>query len=335
MDPSLTSYLFLKFISLKPKIFLKKSLQTCKRMSSYFLTERKIPETLCIELSNLCNSNCIFCAYKYDFRKKMLMSENHFRKAVDQFRDIGGKAIVISPLLGESLIDPNMLNRIEYIRDRGFKTVELFSNLTLLHKFDLARFLQSGITYICISTAPLSPQPYEEIYRNMQYGHLIMNIHNLLKAFCFTSKKTIKHIEISFRGPLSLQKCVETPNYRKYVEPYLCENISLSCLNEFDSWNDVIKQRDLMEGMKIKSADFSKRIPCRRLYVVQCDANGSLRLCGCRINPITKDDELYLGHISKDTILEVYSSSKVKRIITGFLKNDLPMVCRKCSWYSV
>ena len=48
------------------------------------------PFELHLELTNLCNANCIFCPYQFQERPKQFMSDEVFFKAVNDFVAIQG-----------------------------------------------------------------------------------------------------------------------------------------------------------------------------------------------------------------------------------------------------
>ena len=43
-----------------------------------------------IELTNICNANCTFCAYQFQSRPQGVMSEETYRKVINEFADCGG-----------------------------------------------------------------------------------------------------------------------------------------------------------------------------------------------------------------------------------------------------
>src|SRR3954451_15826869 len=78
----------------------------------------EVPATLFIETTNICNANCVFCAYQYQagFRKgKGVMSDELFHKSLEDYRAMGGetsrKRINFPPLVGEPLVDPKIIKR--------------------------------------------------------------------------------------------------------------------------------------------------------------------------------------------------------------------------------
>jgi sulfatase maturation enzyme AslB (radical SAM superfamily) len=48
------------------------------------------PFELHLELTNLCNANCVFCPYQFQTRKVEFMSDEVFQKAVGDYVRLGG-----------------------------------------------------------------------------------------------------------------------------------------------------------------------------------------------------------------------------------------------------
>src|SRR5690349_3976261 len=74
------------------------------------------PFELHLELTNLCNADCIFCPYQFQERKTEVMREEIFRKAVSDYVAIGGGSVGLTPIVGDALIDPMFLERVRYLR---------------------------------------------------------------------------------------------------------------------------------------------------------------------------------------------------------------------------
>ena len=308
-------------------------LKRLNKIASFYLEKNRVPEYLYLDIASICNANCIFCAYQYDSRDKAVMDDELFRNAVDEYKEIGGKKIGLTPILGEALIDPKIIEKLEYLKYKGFQHIHFYTNLSLLHKFDTDRFLRSGVTALHISTAPLVEEVYTKIYRAGNYRTFLDNLRGLLKSFITTHDKTLKNISVEFRSDRPLEECVCTPDFKEYVEPYLNNHVSVVAMRAFDSWNGVITESDLLEGMNIKSPDCLKVLPCQRLFIVHVMVNGDLRLCGCRYDPFNREDELVVGNIKGDTLSDVYNSKKVSEIVGSFFRRNAPKICKNCSWY--
>src|SRR2546426_9406548 len=74
------------------------------------------PFELHLELTNLCNANCIFCPYQFQEREIQFMSDAVFEKAVGDYIAIGGGSVGLTPIVGDALIDPKFLARVKYVR---------------------------------------------------------------------------------------------------------------------------------------------------------------------------------------------------------------------------
>lgn len=307
----------------------------------YYLQYKKgqaLPVSLSVELTNVCNANCVFCAYQYDKRKKTSLDEALFRKALAEFKAIGGQRINLAPHLGELFVDRDIIRKLRYIKELGFKEVSTYTNASLLHNFDTMDIFKSGLTEILISTAPLQEDIYRKIYRNNNYQKVLSNISELLKAFRRLNENrdpeiTIRRIAIEFRSERSFHGCIQMADFQTFVKPYLTDRVHLGNFSRYDAWSGVIIQNQLVAGMTLKNADFPKRLPCGRTSHIQVGVNGEVRLCGCRVDVNAAEDELTIGDIRKNSLKELYNSEKVRKIKDSFYANRLLDVCKKCSWY--
>ena len=68
------------------------------------------------EISNACNADCSFCAYRYQKRKKHIMNLEMFKKTVDEYSSDGGGTISFTPVVGDPLMDKKLIDKIQYSR---------------------------------------------------------------------------------------------------------------------------------------------------------------------------------------------------------------------------
>lgn len=295
--------------------------------------KKTIPDMLYIESTNICNANCIFCAYQYDKQPKGTIDFELLKKVVIDYKKAGGTKISLSPLTGEIFVDKDILRKINFIRDIGFDLIYTYTNALLFHKFDIKDILTSGLTRLNISTAPLDEETYIKIYRNRNYKQLLKNLANLLKHFDIIQEKTIQHISIEFRSNVPLKEIKKLPDYQKYIEPYINKNISVSAMQTFDSWMGAISQDQLLDGMYIKDPNFKKDKPCIRLNMLQILPNGDTRVCGCRFDSNADKDIFTIGNVYQKDIVELYNDKKVKDLKNSFYAGNIPKECQLCSWY--
>jgi sulfatase maturation enzyme AslB (radical SAM superfamily) len=293
-----------------------------------------VPPVLLIEISTNCNAKCIFCPRQYGIWKnkwkRTIIKDEFFYNAVDQFREMGGKYVSLTPMQGEPLLDKNILKKIKYAK--GFDLLYFYTNATLLDRFDLDELLESGMTNIRISTTFPDRDYFFKVFGTDRYN--IPNIGNLLKTFANSKSSTVKRISIEFRSGIPLPRIYEQYDFKKYIQPYLSNRVEISNMNFFDSFNGIIKESNLLQGMIIKEDNVRPRlIPCVKVYNVYVGVDGDLRLCGCRFDPFSEVDELHVGNMRTTTLKDALNSAKAKSIVSSFLSLKNLSLCQRCSWY--
>jgi MoaA/NifB/PqqE/SkfB family radical SAM enzyme len=73
-------------------------------------------------VTNICNAKCTFCAYPKVVANKTLqtgvMSFEVFKKAVDEWAALGGQSLDLTPVVGDPLVDPGILDKVDYAVNR-------------------------------------------------------------------------------------------------------------------------------------------------------------------------------------------------------------------------
>jgi MoaA/NifB/PqqE/SkfB family radical SAM enzyme len=77
---------------------------------------------LCFEIIQKCPNNCMFCSSMSSIDSEIIISLDIFKKTIDKFMSLGGiKEISISG--GEPFLHPNLLEMVEYCKNKGIRTV--------------------------------------------------------------------------------------------------------------------------------------------------------------------------------------------------------------------
>ena len=302
------------------------------------------PRELLIETTNICTANCVFCAYQYQdkFRDgKGVMSDEVFEKALSGFAEmVGGdtadRTIDFTPLVGEPLVDPKIIDRIRRAKEYGFR-VFFYTNGMLLHRIDLGEFLGSGVDQIAISTSPLDRESHEALYRTEKYDDLLRGIHLLLQQ-----RKEGGHevqISLSFRAHMSLAETLQKPDFQRYVRPYLTEKeldqVEI-IVRRFDNWGGMIAPEDLVGEMRLATAPRLKRRPCSWTLVPMVLFDGSVRACGARFTGLetaNKDDGLLVGDLGGETLRQIWEGERLRDLRRRFAAKEIPRVCQTCTMY--
>ena len=286
------------------------------------------PWNLHIELTNICNANCIFCAYQYQTRHERIMTDEIYLKALDDYCDIGGGDFMLTVTVGDPAIDPNLIQRIKEARSRPrIASIETITNAIALKSTQIEELIHSGISKIQISTGPWDEKLYEKIYRNKSYKKVIRNVRMLLEknveAGCPVD------VVIAFRSNLSMKETIALPDYKEIEK--LPHRVEFN--TDFDTWRGEIKEDDLLPGMHLRPLSELEPEPCYWFYdgpIVFVD--GSVGLCGCR--DFNANSELVIGNIKDRSLLEIWQSQEVKDLRERFRGEKFPVICQTCSTYS-
>ncbi len=329
----------LRCVILRERLGLSLKRQPGVSESGLLYLDRLPIQHLDIELTNICNANCIFCGYQYQQRPHAVMENDLFENAVRQFRDMGGKRLTISPLVGENLVDRDCLRKLEFSGKMQFDSVTFFTNGILLERTDIRRLLQSGVTTICISTSGFDKEEYERLFRNRAYDKMIRGVGELLNLNRELGNPV--NISILVRSDMAVGVSLRRHDFLELIKPYLCSvkteagtrSVSINHIMYYDSWGKMIKRQDLPPGMRIGRSYRDKRVPCHGSLNLKLLHDGKVEVCGCRFSTNGPADDLYVGDLNSQSLEEIWSSGRVKEFRRRFVSNDINFICSDCYYY--
>lgn len=136
-----------------------------------------------LELTNKCNSNCCFCPRERLVRPQGFMDYDFALAVINRAVELGVK--MIKPQwFGESMLHPDYLKIIKYIKSKGLKVV-ITTNGSLLNKEMVDGLLALKPDRINISIDAGNKKDYEKIRRGLSWDVLMVNINylSLLKKY--------------------------------------------------------------------------------------------------------------------------------------------------------
>jgi radical SAM protein with 4Fe4S-binding SPASM domain len=287
-------------------------------------------------VTNICNAKCSFCAYPKAVQGKTLqqgvMPFDVFKKAVDEWAASGGQSVDLTPVVGDPLIDPNLLEKIHYaVHQAGIKNLALTTNAILMNRNDThKRLVDSGIHRVFISTEGTSREMYEKIYGVKQYDEVISGVRNLLDYN--RSRGEPVHIAIRFRNAQRPSTIVRSEDFKKNIKPYLSPKVRVNFTVDYDNWGGTIRPEDLKGFMRLRPTPPKVNAPCVALFGFAVRHDGAVRLCGCRFKRSDIDD-LIVGNIREQTLEEISKSERAWEIIKGFYSGKRPETCAGCTMY--
>ena len=321
-----------------------------RRFQYWWLTRRPVtPEelwghrhlesssALMANVTNICNAQCSFCAYPKVVANKTLqtgiMSFDVFKKLVDEWAAVNGQNLDLTPVVGDPLVDPGLLEKVDYAVNRArIRNVILTTNAILLDRNDTyKRLIDLGISAVFISTQGTNREAYKKIYGVDHYPEVISGIRNLLE---YNQKQgEPAHIVIRFRNAERPSQIIHSKDFIRNIRPYLSEKVRINFTVDFDNWGGTIQPKDMKGFMRLRKPPPKLNIPCTGLFGFAIRHDGSVRLCGCRLTRTDLDD-LVVGNIREKSLEEISRGEKAWKIIKGFYFGKRPETCVECTVYN-
>jgi MoaA/NifB/PqqE/SkfB family radical SAM enzyme len=255
-----------------------------------------------------------------------------FKKALDDYISMGGRKISLTPTIGEPLIDPGVLEKINYAFGTSkIKKIYLYTNGILLNSNHLyKKIIDAGINEIGISCPGFEKKLFKDIYGVDKYDEFLSGVISLLEYN--RAQKDPVEISFNFRSPYLPSRVLKSPDFLKYIKPFLSKKVKCSFLVDYDNWGGSISQKDLKGIMKLRRPFLVYRTPCLRMQEASILFDGGVRLCGCRFKE-TEFDELVVGNVMEEPLDKIFFGDKALKIRKSFLDNSPPAVCQNCSLY--
>jgi MoaA/NifB/PqqE/SkfB family radical SAM enzyme len=288
-------------------------------------------QKLTIEISNICNANCIFCAYQYQTRPEIFMDMDLYKKVVREFAEAGGKDISFTPTVGDALTDKHFLERLRYAKQfRGLRDIMVTTNMISMHLHSPRKVIEGGLTKLYVSMSGFDEDMYKRVYRSTQYKRVMNN----LRDFIAVNKELGEpvHITIGMRCDRPITEVTNYPDYKEIAGLIGDDHIDFNV--RFDNWAGLIKPKDLSGTMKIRkpSGPLRWRIsPCAEMYDgPMVYSNGLVGACGCRD---VDANQLIIGDARTQHIADIWQGEALKKLRAEFLTDKIQPICKNCTHY--
>jgi hypothetical protein len=312
--------------------------EICALAHGWSQGEKHFPDQLNVTLTTLCNCSCIFCAYHSNVDPKRTMASITFEQGVADALAAGMTTLDFSPLIGETLIDVEAIDKMAMARGAGIKTIKLTTNGTRLNMdSDRLSRLVDLTDAISISTPGLNHEAYAEVFRFKRYEDVIQGLEKLAQAKRANPKGA--HINLCLRSYRSFDQAFQDSDFQR-LSTYIKEGTLFFDPGDgnltFDNWSGTIGPDDLLPGMAVKPVTVSTTaLPCR--FLVYGNATllpeGSVRICPCRYLETIYDD-LVIGNVNSAPLADILFNRTHCSLVMDWLDGRLPIPCRTCSLYT-
>lgn len=271
-----------------------------------------------IEITNVCNLTCFFCAQTV--RPKEYMSLPVFKKIIDQVKELTDT--VAFHVLGEPLLHPELSSFLSYAQQAGLK-IHLTTNGTLLNKESCALLVDQKIQQINVSLQAIwqlaDKKKYldnifsfiELLQKSNSTSYLNLRLWNVLTEDLAELKEIIiKYFAQDVFFPATLAELKKQKSYHLKNKVYL----------NFDTqfvWPVLDGEIKQLEGFCYGlSAHFGVLVDGT---VIPCclDSAGIMGL----------------GNIKNKSLLEILNSERAQKIKAGFQRRLLvEPLCQRCGY---
>ncbi len=278
------------------------------------MSEREFPRLVAIETTNACNAKCAFCPNSVKSGDRQTMSDDLFRKIVDECATFPLKAI--EPFLnGEPFMDPQILARLRTIRERLPATkLRLYTNGFAMTPARIDEMQGLGIDHLFISLNTLDPAKYEGLM-GLRLERTLKNIDYLVEG----ARRDRIAREITVRMTRAKDTTAEDEERFKAF----CKERQVNCMivGLFNYLGEI------NSDLPVPS------FPCEHVTRLDVLSSGVVTLC-C----MDADGKFSLGDLRTSSLLDVYNgprASEYRDMHRAGRRKQIPP-CGTCNlfWYS-
>ncbi|MCM8760950.1 MAG: SPASM domain-containing protein [Candidatus Omnitrophica bacterium] len=265
------------------------------------------------EVTTNCNYNCTICCRRALMRRLELMSLETFKFLLDRITNETDQysACTFSGF-GEPMLDPTLIQKIEYATKRGMKAL-ILTNASLLTMEKFRQFNDLGVISIRVSFYGNSPTVYNKIH-GIEDPYAFNNIKNTLTEICRARRNT--KILLTY----NVEKGVNEDDEKQWIE-YWKDKADLI---------EVWRPHNWVYGKEYRKVQ-DKLVPtCGRPFKgpLQIQVDGTVNMCCFDFN-----GKLTLGDLKSQTLREIFDSPIYKKIVHCHTTGDFEssgLICEKC-----
>jgi len=297
---------------------------------SYFTHRGRFrPLALSIETVNICNNDCVICPYSIQTRRKQGMDMEVFAKVVFDYAALGGGPVTLTPMVGEVLLDKQLLERLKLLRSTpSIGRLSAITNATMAYLYSDAELaeLASYFDRLTVSVYGLDAEEFALMTRKDQYERFTESLVRLLKIFG-PDKIGLGARHLRARSGAEIDAWLADLAGRAGVDP---GRLSLPGVSRYANWTvfDTSKPLPLdAEWMAPRRNTEQCALPLISLQVL---SNGKVSFCGCA--DFDGKTALMLGDIREASLAELLGGEKV-RALWDWAGQGVPEPCKGCSFH--
>ena len=313
-------------------------LRNFSRRSLAPLLPLPLPFGMFIEPTNVCNFRCRFCPESFSDYNEIVGGRQHmdfalFEQIVGQIKTMGRLKVLRFYMLGEPLLNPDLIRMIKLANDAGIaERTELTTNATALTADKSRGLIDSGLTYLRVSIYASTQERSEFV---TQSRLPVARIHANVRTF-----REIRDASGAERPHLYVKMIdsgVEEENaaFLAQYEPLADECVLEKPMN----WNGY-ENRDVLDSVYVDQAQrekvvsrnlfpFPKKICPFPFYTMVLNANGDVTACCVDWNKNTR-----VGNVRETPLSEIWHGENFRELRRLHIENRRHenASCRNCTY---
>ena len=211
-----------------------------------------------IELSNICNHQCLFCANRKMTRKKGYIDEDFLKRILKEaheegFLDVGFYAN------GEPFVSKNLSEYVKWAKEIGYKYIYIDTNGAAATFDKIKEVIDAGLDSIKFSINGTNPENYELIHGRNDFDKVIDNLKQTYEYKKKIGRKLNVFVSIAVTKYIENTIEVFVEKLKKYTDDIICNSVIEmgGYIPEELEKLKTVTSNDFTEGMQV---------PCYQLW---------------------------------------------------------------------
>lgn len=215
------------------------------------------PRNMMIELTNICNHNCIFCGYNKMRRKKGQCDKKFIFEIIEQAYSEGTREVGFY-MIGEPLLCKELEEYVLKAKELGYTYIYITTNGAMANIDRMKKLLDAGLNSVKFSINAAKKETYKKVHGKDDYEKVRENIYNL-SNYVREQKKDVS-IFISFiENELNKN---EVEELKREFSSYVDKIYIFPCANQGGGMMELI-EKGIVKRNELKKGS---EIPCPMLF---------------------------------------------------------------------
>jgi hypothetical protein len=252
-----------------------------------------------------------------------------FAKVVADYAALGGGPVTLTPMVGEVLLDKQLLERLKLLRATpAVSRVSAITNATMAYLYsdeELAE-LANYFDRLTVSVYGLDAEEFALMTRKDQYAQFMESLGRVIRIFG-PDKVRLGARHLRQRTPGEIDAWLTEVAGRAGVEP---ARLSLPGTRTYANWTVFDTSKPLPLDGEWMAPQRNSEQCALPLISLQVLSSGRVSFCGCA--DFDGKTALMLGDIRESTLAELLSSERV-RALWDWQACGVPEPCKGCSFH--